>query len=265
LLSLTQILKISLLSGFLGLDATAAVQVMVCRPLVVGGAVGWMLNDPALGLAIGSLVEMLWIGGVPVGALVPPDGTQAAVVAACVAIELGHCSRFSGAGDAAAALGVIAALAVGVLGARAEIFQRRLSGLLVRRAERAVEEGSVADLRGVILGAIGLAWLRGSVVCAVCLAAGLPALGLLLAALPSEAIRALHLSFWLIWLLGLAMVADHFWERRALKQAGLALLVLVLLGTVMQAQQAVLLALAVAGAYLGGLWRWMRARRGEAA
>ena len=264
LLPLSKILILSLFSGLLGLDATAALQVMVCRPLVVGGAVGWMLGDPALGLAIGSLVEMLWIGGVPVGALVPPDGTQAATVAAAVAIVLGHNSRFPGAGDAAAALGVIAALAVGVLGARAEIFQRRLTGLLVRRAERAVDEGSLRDLRGVIFGALGLAWLHGFAVCAVCLAVGLPVLGLLLTALPAEAIRALHLSFWLIWLLGLAMVADHFWERRALKQAGLALLVLVLLGTVMQAKQAVLLGLAVLGAYLGGLWRWMRARRGEA-
>jgi mannose/fructose/N-acetylgalactosamine-specific phosphotransferase system component IIC len=266
LLPVSQILIISALSGLLGLDATAALQVMVSRPLVVGGVVGWLMGDVATGLTVGSLVEMLWIGGVPVGSLVPPDGTQAATFAAVAVIRLKAASAFPGAAEAAGALGVIAAVAVGGLGARAEIIQRRMMAGLSRLAEREVDAGDPAALGRILLGALGLAWLRGALVCAASLAVGLPLLGSLLGHLPSEAVKALDWCFWLFWLLGLAVVADHFWERRALKHVAVGALGLAVLGSsAVRLSQASLLLAAVALAHLAGVWRWMRARRGEAA
>lgn len=265
MLALDRILLISAISGLLGLDATAAVQVMVSRPLVVGGLVGWLMGDAPLGLAIGSLVEMLWIGGVPVGSLVPPDGTQAAAFAAVAAIQLKAASVYPGAPQAAGSVALVASVAVGALGAQAEILQRRLAGTLSRRAERAVEAGQPGALARALAAALGLAWMRGAMVCGLSLALGLPLMDRLLAALPLEAIRALDWCFWLFWLLGLAVVADHFWERRALKLVGAGALVLALLGSTLRASQANLLLVAVALAHAAGFWRWSRARRGEAA
>ena len=139
MLPLNRILVISAVSGLLGLDATAALQVMLSRPLVVGGVIGWMMGDAAMGLTLGSLVEMLWIGGVPVGSLVPPDGTQAATFAAVAVIHLRAASPYPGATEAAGTLAVVAAVAVGGLGARAEIVQRRVMSGLSRWAERFLE------------------------------------------------------------------------------------------------------------------------------
>lgn len=266
MLPLNQIFTLSVVSGLFGLDATAALQVMVSRPLVVGGVVGWMLGEPALGLAMGSLVELLWIGGVPVGAVVPPDGTQAATFATVVAVRLGHANPAPQCGDAAAALGMVTAVAVGVLGARAEVMQRRLMGHLGRRADRAAERGDLGGLRGVMAMALGLVWLRGALVCAFSLALGIPALELLMVHLPPEAIRALHWCFWLFWLLGLVAVADHFWERRALKFAGVAMLGTAVLGSsTFGLEQGGLLALALVAPHAAGIWRWLRALRGEGA
>jgi len=265
LLPLNQLLVISAVSGLLGLDATAALQVMVSRPLVVGGVVGWMMGDAPMGLTIGSLVEMLWIGGVPVGSLVPPDGTQAAAFAAAAVIHLRSVSPYPGAAEAAGSLGVVAAVAVGGLGARAEIVQRRMMSRLSRWAEREVDAGNPAALGRILVAALGLAWLRGALVCAVSLGLGLPLLQLLMVQLPPEAVRALSWCFWLFWLLGLAVVADHFWERRALKHVAVGALGLAMLGSTLRVDQASLLLAAVVVAHAAGMWRWVRARRGEAA
>jgi mannose/fructose/N-acetylgalactosamine-specific phosphotransferase system component IIC len=213
---------------------------------------------------VGSLVEMLWMGGVAVGALVPPDGTSAAAMAAASTILLRNLGHPPSA-NAAAALGVLAAIPVGVFGARAEVLQRILVNRLSRRAESALAEGRLNSVGSILGLALGLAWLRGALVCGLSLAVGIPALGWILFHLPEEGIRALRWSFWLFWLLGLAEAANHFWERRGLKYAAALGLVLAVFGTQFATAQIWVLVLALAGAAGAGLWRWKGSRRGEMA
>ena len=72
----------------LGLDRTAALQIMISRPLVAGPLVGLLLGDPASGLTIGMLLELLWLCRLPVGANIPHDDTQVTVGATTLAIAL---------------------------------------------------------------------------------------------------------------------------------------------------------------------------------
>src|SRR5580700_8204669 len=97
MLPLGTLFLLSAIAGLLGLDSTGAVQVMVSRPLVVGGVFGCILGHPGAGLAAGSLVEMLCMAGLPVGSLVPPDGVAAAAMASAVAVGLAHASEARGA------------------------------------------------------------------------------------------------------------------------------------------------------------------------
>lgn len=197
MLDASTFLKLCAGAGLLGLDATAALQVMLSRPIVVGAAVGWMLGGVEQGLAVGGLIELLWAGGVPVGSLVPPDSTVAAAVASAVAVRLAGVSAHPGGEDAAASLGVLMAVPAGWLGARAEITQRHLASRLVRRCERAVQERRVSSVGGWLLAALGLAWLRGALATAVALLLLLPTASWLMAHLPADAILALRWSFWL--------------------------------------------------------------------
>ena len=258
------LLAVSAVTGILGLDSTGALQVMVSRPLVVGGVVGFMLGNAAAGLAIGSLVELLWTGGVPVGSLVPPDGTAAAAVAATVAVVL-HGTGANSQGLVSGALGVLAAVPAGIVGAHAEVLQRRITNRLSRAAEARLDAGRLEGMGYILSLALGLAWARGFLVCLLCLGLGLPALAWIIAHLPAEALVALRWCFWLYWLLGLAVVANHFWERRGLKYAAGLGLVLAIYGSAAGADQSTVLALAGAGALGLGVWRWIGARRGEMA
>lgn len=71
-----------------GLDRTAALQVMISRPLVAASLAGLLLGDFRTGLMIGALLELLWLSRLPVGASVPHDDTQTAVGATVLAIVL---------------------------------------------------------------------------------------------------------------------------------------------------------------------------------
>lgn len=254
--------------GLLSLDATAALQFMLSRPIVAGGLVGWMLGDPGQGLAAGSLVELLWLGGLPVGSLVPSDATAAAAMAAAAAILLKQASPLPGAAQAAAALGLLAALPMGWLAARGEILQRRLANRLSRRAEALLRVGQLKSWKRLVLASLGLTWLRASLVCALGLGLGLPLLGALLERLPEASLRGLEWTYWLYWLLALAAAAQQFWERSGVSLAALLALGLAALARGLDASAAAgpawqPLLLALAAAHLAGAWRWWRSRRGE--
>ena len=57
--------------------------------LVAGPLTGWALGNPLVGLEIGMLLELLWLGRLPVGAAIPPDDTQVAVGATVLAAGTG--------------------------------------------------------------------------------------------------------------------------------------------------------------------------------
>jgi PTS system mannose-specific IIC component len=73
-----------------GLDRVALVQVMISRPLVAAPLTGLVLGNPLLGLEVGMLLELLWLGRLPVGAAIPPDDTQVAVGATVLAFSMGQ-------------------------------------------------------------------------------------------------------------------------------------------------------------------------------
>ena len=62
----------SLAGGLLSLDRTAALQIMVSRPIVAGPLIGYILADAKTGLLIGGILELLFIGGLPLGSYIPP-------------------------------------------------------------------------------------------------------------------------------------------------------------------------------------------------
>ncbi|MHB0997159.1 MAG: PTS sugar transporter subunit IIC [Elusimicrobiales bacterium] len=75
------------LAGLLGLDAVQAFQFLLSRPAFVGPVLGLLNGCPVEGAKIGILLELLYIDFIPVGGVVPPNGTAAAAagVLACSA------------------------------------------------------------------------------------------------------------------------------------------------------------------------------------
>lgn len=132
-----------------GLDRTAVFQLMISRPIVAAPLTGWLLGDGATGLQIGALLELLWLGRIPVGASIPPDDTQVAIGSTCLAI-----TQYPGAPIPLAAFAILCLLVALPFGKVGEFFDRvarRLNSGLWVRAERAVDQGRYRSLTWIHL------------------------------------------------------------------------------------------------------------------
>lgn len=143
----------ALIAVLLGLDRTAVGQFMISRPIVAGPLTGLLLGDPMVGLQVGALVELLWIGRLPVGAAIPPDDTQVAVASTVLAVAAGSIYHVEG-----TVLILFCVLVVMPLGKIGQVFDRlaRMANAdLHRSAQSALAKGHPdvverSHVRGVI-------------------------------------------------------------------------------------------------------------------
>ncbi len=133
---------LALIAGVLSLDTTAAFQVMVSQPLVAGVIAGFALGDAATGLVVGTTLQLVWLGVLPLGTAHFPDAAVGTVVGVGVAWLLAHGAAEGG---WPMALGVLAALGVGALGQQVvsalRRFNIRFSGMARSRADASDTSG----------------------------------------------------------------------------------------------------------------------------
>ena len=127
-----------------GLDRVALVQAMISRPLVAAPLTGWLLGNPMLGLEVGMLLELLWLGRLPVGAAIPPDDTQVAVGATVLALSLGPLLGLQG--MPMVILSVLVAIPLGKFGQVFDRLARHVNDRLAVSGERALMAGSTRGL-----------------------------------------------------------------------------------------------------------------------
>ena len=77
---------LALLGGVVGIDATSFPQAMISRPLIAATLAGWLFGNPAAGLMLGAVLEILTLVILPFGAArYPESGTAAAAAGAAYA------------------------------------------------------------------------------------------------------------------------------------------------------------------------------------
>ena len=126
-----------------GLDRVAFLQSMFSRPIVVAPLTGWALGDPMIGLEIGVLLELLWLGRLPVGASIPPDDTQVAIAATVLSLSMDQLLGMSG--MPVVILCVMTAIPLGKFGQVFDRLARHANGLALKRY-KAFSSGSPGQL-----------------------------------------------------------------------------------------------------------------------
>ncbi len=81
-----ELAAVSFWGGIVAMDTTAALQIMISRPLIASSVTGLILGDFQSGLFIGIFLELLWINELPVGAARFSEGNIGATAAAAIAV-----------------------------------------------------------------------------------------------------------------------------------------------------------------------------------
>lgn len=150
-------LKVSLAGGLLSLDRTAALQTMVSRPIVAAPVIGYILGNLPAGLLVGALLELIFIGDVPVGRYIPVHETDLSVTVAAMTITIidamglnaGEGSGWlPAAGGAASALplSLVIMLPASRVFQMADTYTRKANIRFFNSALGAVEKGAPASL-----------------------------------------------------------------------------------------------------------------------
>ncbi|OPY12745.1 MAG: PTS system N-acetylgalactosamine-specific transporter subunit IIC [Syntrophus sp. PtaU1.Bin005] len=200
-----QCLMISLLGGVICLDRIV-IQSMIARPVVAAPLMGFFLGDPYTGLMIGAVIELFWIDRLPIGTLIPPNDSLAAILvtASCIISSglVGHSSR------QIMAFSLLIYLPCGYIGQKMDVFFVSLNDRLARAALRSAEK---ADLHGVQ--ALHLLSLLIYLCLSVCflfffLWPGIAATAFLFPLFSPSVLEALNIIFFFFPLLGIAVALN---------------------------------------------------------
>jgi len=139
-----ELLLAGMVAMLTGLDRMALMQMMISRPIVAAPLTGLVLGDLQSGLAIGLMMELLWLTRIPVGAAIPPDDTQVAVGATTLVVVFGSLWHYSGAGFMVLAL--LVAMPLGKAGQWLDHLARSQNSRLQKRAEQVLAAGDSSRL-----------------------------------------------------------------------------------------------------------------------
>jgi mannose/fructose/N-acetylgalactosamine-specific phosphotransferase system component IIC len=130
------LLLISLIISILSLDITIAFQVLISSPIFSCTILGWLLGDIRLGIELGFIFQLLWLGKIPAGASIVPEGN----IASMVAVVLIILNRGNGWENTTLVVVFLEAILVSYLGSVLTLYYRKFNvqilNLMVREVEK---------------------------------------------------------------------------------------------------------------------------------
>jgi fructoselysine/glucoselysine PTS system EIIC component len=210
---LEQVLWLSALGALLALDAAMVGQFMIAQPLVVGGIFGYLLGDVSSGLMIGAMIQLLWLGVLPVGAYVPSDHTVTGGITTGLAILLMQKCGLAFGPSLVLAFGI--AIPAGVLSGKLDVLVRHVNSRIAGWGERAAEKYGSHGI--AVLNGIGLfgSFLRNFIIylvwfgpLSILLVWGAPQI-------PEPVLRAFGAVYWVLPMLSLAVILEIVAKTKA--------------------------------------------------
>jgi mannose/fructose/N-acetylgalactosamine-specific phosphotransferase system component IIC len=152
------VVPIVLLAALLGLDVVTFPQAMISRPIVAATAAGAFVGDPAAGLTIGAVLELIALGMLPFGASKYPEWGSASVVGGALF------ASYAGSPPGALAASVLAALLTALVSGWSMVKLRRINAFRATRLRAALDAGSADAVVGLQLFGLTADFLRGGLV-----------------------------------------------------------------------------------------------------
>lgn len=206
---MSDVFIVALVGALISLDRTALLQIMVSQPIVAGPLVGFVLGDPVTGLTIGCIMELFWIGAMPIGSSVPPNETAAAVIAASACIiahgVLGATPVLS---IPLMILSILVSMPLSIVGQRVDIFVRNYNRKFALNADGLIGAGNLAHIERENLKGLFSFFAASFISLVALIGTGLYVVKVLFPILTGyeRLINGFYLSFYLFISLGIAVL-----------------------------------------------------------
>ena len=210
------LIKISVASGFIFLDSAPVGQWMISQPIVCAPLIGWLWGYPLAGLLMGTLLQLLWTGRLPIGTSCPPEASICALVSTIIYI---FAKQFSELGQGIDWMTLVYAITcgigAGVIGGKMTIAGRELNNHFSLLADGYAREGSWFKITSIPWIANLLIWICASLIIFVVCGLAL----LLLAYIQSYHFHIDYFKYcsWLLIPLGVSVILDVFKVRMRIK------------------------------------------------
>ncbi len=208
-----QILLVSFIGGVISLDVMTIWQVMISRPLVTAPIIGWLCGDMWVGLVIGIILELIWINILPLGAVIPPDVSAAAIMATAQAILVKQLLPYQNS-DVIIMLAVMCAVPMGGLFKRVDVGLRWFNRNFAYWVDKYADEGNITGIEFVTRLSIVTVFIKTFVFYIIGIWLGVHLISEITPLLPLSVREGLRLSRTLLPALGFAAVLDIFGTKK---------------------------------------------------
>jgi PTS system mannose-specific IIC component len=129
------IVLLSAIISFLALDITIAFQVLISSPIFACPILGWLLGDVELGFEMGFLLQLLWLGRIPAGAYIVPEGNIASMIATVLVLL----NKDIGYPNTTLAIVFVESILISYLGAVITIYYRKFNNRVLEIVVKEIE------------------------------------------------------------------------------------------------------------------------------
>lgn len=126
---------LSLFSGLIILDKYALGEFGISQPIITGTIIGAIFGDVWFGIFLGAMVQLVFLGGLPIGRDIPPDGQSAGIITVGSYFLLRNVNSFGHSLFVAVVLGLVGSIVGGVLEIYARKFNERLYNRFIHHEE----------------------------------------------------------------------------------------------------------------------------------
>ncbi len=204
------LLVVSAWGGIVALDTTAAMQVLISRPLVSCSIVGLLLGSFAMGFLAGLIFELLYLDELPVGGALFTEGNVGATIAAALAILL---EQRIGRPDLVVPMAALAGILMSMAGAQMVVLMRTINTRIYSRLLE-VKRITPGTINRYHIFCIALMFLAGALLTFASIIVFLHLLQGLAQYIPVSVDRHLHPILFAFMGVGCGVLLYVFYERK---------------------------------------------------